>query len=312
MNQGAKPLFIVQCLDITRSMLNENGEGKSKMELMNEAIVTFFKESTRSSKIRSAAKIAFVLFDNQIRCKTEFIPITKLEQEDFPADAQVELVEYKMEDKSNPRAAVNISMNIPQFSVPNETATKMGKAVQCAVDMLVEARKKNVDKGIECYTPILMVATDGNPDKEYDQAEIEKAIQMVNDHCDRSKDKDGIIPFIIGIGDQLVGTSGEEKLKRFSAGFPEGYFAIPDSDAQLSFKEVFKVISDSLARSIEQNGYHNSDEEIDQLDEQPDAVTCKQPPVLREVGRNLRERAAVMKKKLRKMAAVDEAKNSEE
>lgn len=217
----SKRLPIVFCLDVSPSMGWKEGLNSSSIELLNVAVNNFIKELQKDAKACTSAEVAFVTFSTNIEMDTEFESIGTLKT--------------------------------PTFSPVSHGGTQMARAVLRSIDK-IEQRKKQLEKfEIPYYAPFLVLVTDGNPDKNDDIAQYNKARTLVRSHCDSHIGATEIIvPFIIGVGDHI----DAETLNNYSVGFTKGYFPIKGTagSVKMQFNKVFQMIGNSTKKSIHLNG----------------------------------------------------------
>ena len=217
----SKRLPIVFCLDVSPSMGWKEGLNSSSIELLNVAVSNFIKELQQDAKARTSAEVAFVTFSTNIEMDTEFESIGTLKT--------------------------------PTFSPVSYGGTQMAQAVLRSIDKIEQRRKQLENSEIPYYAPFLVLVTDGNPDKNDDIAQYNKARALVKSHCDSHIGASEIIvPFIIGVGDYI----DSETLNNYSAGFTKGYFPIKGTagSAKMQFNKVFQMIGNSTKKSIHLNG----------------------------------------------------------
>lgn len=212
----SKRLPIVLCLDISPSMSMNR-----RIENLNEAIKMFYEELKKEPKVFNYAEVAVVTFSTNIEENTEF------ETLDFLAGKR--------------------------FSVVKEGGTNLSMAVLTSIkkieDRLIELYRHKIDN----YLPFLVLVTDGDPDQTDNKANLEKAIQSVQRHCETSHFPEKLIaPYIIGVGEQVT----EKSLNRFAEKFT-GRAIIIDGDASYQrdlFKELFVFIGNSVKNSLKGTG----------------------------------------------------------
>lgn len=216
-----KRLPIVFCLDVSPSMGLE-WEGISSIQLLNEAVEKFIKELREDIKTKAAAEIAFVTFSTNIEIDTPFESV--------------------------------VSISTPKFKTVDYGGTRMAQAVLRSVEKIEAKKKEYIDKSLDFYAPFLVLVTDGNPDENDDSALERKAIEIVNSHCTSHIGAEEIIvPFIIGVGDNVKAT-----LNEYAKGFINGYFPIKgQSQKGSSFNRVFQLIGNSIRKSVNLNSMNS-------------------------------------------------------
>ncbi len=218
---SSRRLPIVFCLDVSPSMNWEVFGSDTAMELMNEAVKRFISDLNEDAKIRTCAEIAFVTYSSGIELDTEFYPVKNLE--------------------------------VPRFKAVKEGGTQTSMAVLRSIEKIEEHRRDLENMDIAYYAPFLVLITDGNPDENDDPTLEQRALKLVKSHCSSSVGaSEIIIPFVIGVGDFI----NPETLKKYSAGFVDGYFPIKGSSgtiARIKFNKVFQMIGNSTKKTVNLN-----------------------------------------------------------
>lgn len=237
-----KCLSVVLCLDISYSMNNTNTDGESRMKQMNDAVQAFMEAIIKYPRARAATEIAFVLFDNCVRCETDFVNISKINASHFSCAVDMKPVSIQGKEQKE------VTFNVPQFPQESVTSTMMANAVILSINKLVRRREQMKNQySTDTYTPFFVLVTDADAQGLIDPKYLqEEAIRLVNQHCDREYDPIGIAPFIIGVGNDI----DEKTLKQYAASFPRGYFRVPDSNQVIPFRKVFETIGNSLTNSM--------------------------------------------------------------
>jgi len=217
---ASKRLPIVFCLDISPSMGWHDASNTTSIELMNEAVSNFITELKQDPKARASAEVAFVTFSTNIEMDSEFESVG--------------------------------SISIPRFSTVDKGGTQMAAAVLRSIEKIEARRKQLEDNEIGYYAPFLVLVTDGNPDNNDNSQKQMQAMSLVKSHCDSHIGaQEIIVPFIIGVGDNV----GSQTLSSYSAGFTAGFFHIRGNASKSSqFSKVFKMIGNSTKQSIHLNG----------------------------------------------------------
>lgn len=212
----SKRLPIVLCLDISPSMKANN-----RIKNLNKAIKLFYDELRKDQKVVNSVEIAIVTFSTEIKENTDFEPIDSLANK--------------------------------TFSAVSKGGTNLSSAVLKSIQKIEERLVELDNSDIENYLPFLVLVTDGNPDQNDDQLNLEKAIQLVLSRCETTKNSERLIaPYIIGVGEQVA----EASLNRFAEKFT-GKAIIIDGDASYQenlFKELFAFISKSVKNSLKGTG----------------------------------------------------------
>jgi len=218
---SSKRLPIVFCLDVSPSMSLKVADCMySSIELLNKAIGNFLKELKNDTKVRTSAEIALVTFSTNIEIDTSFESVGSIEIQDL----------------------VTVE----------EGGTNTAKAIIRSIEK-IEQRKQFLDsKEIGYYVPFFVLVTDGNPDKNDNADLLERAITLVQQHCDSHIGaSEIIIPFIVGVGDDVEISILNRLSERFT-----GTAIILDSsvgEQDKLFEEVFKFIGNSVTGSIHLN-----------------------------------------------------------
>lgn len=220
LQNSSKRLPIVFCLDISPSMGYKEGTNSSSIDLLNDAVNNFISELKKDTKARAAAEVAFITFSSDIEMNTDFISIGVLKQQ--------------------------------VFKTVKNGGTYISKAVLSAVEKIEQRRIELIRSDIGIFAPFLVLVTDGDPDETDNPEMYEKAMSAVKRHCDSHIGaSEVIIPFIIGVGDNVAFNT----LNRYAEGFTKGYFPIKgEADAvKAQFGNVFKLIGNSTTKSIHLN-----------------------------------------------------------
>ena len=215
-----KRLPIVFCLDVSPSMGWKEGNNSSSMELLNAAVTNFVNEIKKDPKARTSAEIAFVTFSTNIEMDTAFTPVNQL--------------------------------SVPMFKSVEQGGTNMARAVLKSIEKIEGERNRLENAEIGYFAPFLVLVTDGNPDKNDDPKDYNRALAAVKKHCDSHIGaQEIIVPFIIGVGDHI----DAETLNAYAKGFIKGYFPIRGNAAKAcNFSKVFQLIGNSTKKSIHLNG----------------------------------------------------------
>lgn len=214
-----KRLPIVFCLDVSPSMRFPENTRNTPINLLNISVKNFIEELSKHPKASAAVEISFVTFSDNIEVDSAFESLQRLNFEDFST------VEFG--------------------------GTQISKAVIHSINK-IEEQKRKLERGmIPYYAPFLVLITDGDPDEIEGSEAHKKALDMVQTHCDSATTlKNMIIPFIIGVGDNIH----TETLNKYSAGFASSYFPVrgDESNLQRSLTKVFQLISNSALNSVNQ------------------------------------------------------------
>ena len=215
-----KRLPIVFCLDVSPSMGYTNGNNSSSMELLNAAVTNFVSEIKKDPKAKTSAEVAFVTFSTNIDMDTAFTPVNQL--------------------------------TVPEFKPVEKGGTNMAQAVLRSIEKIEGERNRLENAEIGYFAPFLVLVTDGNPDKNDDPNAYNRALAAVKKHCDSHIGaQEIIIPFIIGVGENI----DAETLNAYAKGFTKGYFLIRGNAARArNFNKVFQLIGNSTKKSVHLNG----------------------------------------------------------
>ena len=223
---SSKRLPIVFVLDVSVSMKRKNKDGgASSIELLNKSVASFIEELKSNQKIRACAEISFITFAGRIIDNTKFTTVNKIEA--------------------------------PVFETV-QGLTKTGGAVLEAIDKITNRIEAYENNRIPYYAPFLVIITDGNPDENDDPVISRRAVEAVNSHCrSRSGAKNIIVPFVIGIGEEV----NAKALTEYSSGFTNGFFHIKGDSAVVAtkFNKVFRLIGNSVSKSVDLNSANSID-----------------------------------------------------
>lgn len=198
----SKRLPIVFCLDISPSMSWDDG-GFVAIDLLNESVKEFIHDLCKNQKAKAAAEVAFVAFSTKVEISTDFTPVRRFA--DVP----------------------------PVFKTVDVGGTQMANAVFHSIRKLEEQIAKYKKNGLKYFEPFLVVITDGR-DNDNEQLQA-NAIVAVNEKVS----KDEMIPFIIGVGDEV----DADILNQYAKGFDGGYFPVKGKDAAKNFGDAIKIVS---------------------------------------------------------------------
>lgn len=254
----AKRMPLVFCLDATGSMLNPAGEEeakKTRMDLLNYTVESFFEAIGTDVKARAATEVAFIVFTDKVILQSEFTNILALDESSLQTvDCYADGVNWitKTLELSNGKTQ---DYKVPVFSVIEEkydNGTKISEAVVHSIDLL-EDRKETL-KSYGCYAPFLVLITDGNPDQREGRSidrEQNEAIQKIISHCStNSVSNNLIIPFIVGVGDDNIETS---TLKAYAGGFEDGFIHMRGDFPAEAYKLLAECICNSMNKSRKLN-----------------------------------------------------------
>jgi uncharacterized protein YegL len=189
----------------------------NRIENLNTAIKLFYEELRKDQRVLSSVEIAIVTFSTDIEENTDFYTLNFLENK--------------------------------TFEVVQKGGTNLSTAVLSSIKKIEDRLVELYNSDIESYLPFLVLVTDGDPDQTDNESNLEKAIQSVLTHCDKTRHPKRLIaPYIIGVGEQVA----EASLNRFAEKFT-GKAIIIDGDAsdqQNLFKELFVFISNSVKQSL--------------------------------------------------------------
>lgn len=221
MMNASRRLPIVFCLDVSPSMGWKTHGNSSSIDLLNAAVSNFLEELKADPKASACAEVAFVTFSSNIKMDTSFESVNALKT--------------------------------PKLRAVWRGGTNLSEAVLRSVEKIENRRKELEDKGTPYFAPFLVIITDGDPDGADDFARQTQAVAAVKKHCESHVGATEIIvPFVIGVGDHISGST----LNEYAAGFAPGYFPIRGTaeKTKINFKKAFKLIGNSMKISIKLNG----------------------------------------------------------
>ncbi len=205
-----KRMPVVLCLDISPSM-----NGCRRIEHLNKAVSLFFSSLKNNTKVANSAEFAIVPYSTNIENEKSFLFLDQFA--------------------------------IPTFKTVKAGGTATGMAVNHCLD-LIEKKKNELDSAVtEYYVPILVLITDGNPDDNDNSVKFNKAVSRITKLQTGSAEQ-RIIPFIIGVGDEV----NQKPLDELCGGFTKNATIIDSelSDQENLFKDLFKAIGNSITCSI--------------------------------------------------------------
>ena len=233
----ARRLPIVFCLDVSPSMNRRQGSNSSSIELLNEVIRVFVDDLKNDPKTSTCAEVAFVTFSSGI----------VKESEEFERIC---------------------NMETPRFETVKYGGAQMASAVLRSIEKLEDRRQQLKNSDLSCYSPFLVLVTDGNSDRNDDEDSQEKTLAALEGHCDFNVKSEMIIPLVIGVGDDI----NAETLNRYARCFADGYISINGTTdiAGIQFKEGFQLISNSIKISTysagnDESNYRAIQDELNEL-----------------------------------------------
>ena len=249
-----KVLPIILCLDVSPSMGKHN-----RIQQQNEAIMRFIRALCEHSKARTAVRIAFCLFTDEIVYPADLsgLKFMKLDELTFPLCPYLETTQLYIHPYSEDRQTKEFRVSVPVFRASQE---QVGTHIPVAVEKSVEIMKAYLstkEKG-QRYPAFMVFTSDGNPDFSHYSADIranyelytDRAARMIESVCDPRLDvKDLVVPFFVGVGDAKA-----DYLRRFSKHFPEGVLMVNGANDRLAFEAIFKPIAQCIAQSMNMSG----------------------------------------------------------
>jgi uncharacterized protein YegL len=180
------------------------------VQLLSKAIERFFSVLKENPKAYVATEIAFITFGSDIEMNTEFKTLRTLE--------------------------------IPEFQALKTEGTNISFAVLEAIKKIDERRAKLKCVGIKCYTPFLVIVTDGDPNQsDHKSPTYAAALEAIEAHChDHTPINELILPFVIGVGSRV----DTELLNMYAQYFLDSYlpFKKAEDDMGKRLAGVFDVM----------------------------------------------------------------------
>lgn len=214
-----KKLPLVFLLDNSASMGYPNSNGKTSIEMLNDAVNSYLNNIRRNSRIRNIVEISFVFFNMECSA-TDFKPVDAWENLNF---------------------------------TETRGSTDLSKAIFYTYDKVLKKVEDNKALDGDCYCPIVVLVTDAEANDAIDKRE--KAIALVNDHCEkhRGENKEIVIPIVVGIGDLCE--EAKDNLYKLSKGFTGGYIEVNGDTEKMeeAFEFAFRFISYSVSKSMSLN-----------------------------------------------------------
>lgn len=246
----SKRMPVVFVLDASGSMLFPSGE-QTRMDVLNKVVERFLQHVAKNVVTRAATEVAFVVFTDEILLTTNFLNIRSIKAEEFHAVNS----SYRHHVKISKCTVGDNEFRTPHFSVADyDDGTKIGAAVLEGLRLLENRRKSMASHGY--YVPFLILITDGHPDSkrgiQFEDEDQEKAIQRIKESCEECNQKDMIVPFIIGVGSDDIGT---ETLAAYSGGFIDGFFHVRDEISDAACEIICDLICKSLTKSFTPQSY---------------------------------------------------------
>lgn len=159
-----KRLPICFCLDVSGSMCAPTRSGRNRIEELNDAFSKFITAMKANEDVASSADIAIVTFGGKAKILKNFGPLSDIDA--------------------------------PKIEVNKRSLTPMGEAIQVALKLLEIRKNGYKDKGIKYFQPWLVVLTDGEPEGEDANENMEIAIGQATELEASNK----LVVFNIGIG----------------------------------------------------------------------------------------------------------------
>ncbi len=214
-----KILEIVCVLDVTCSMLRTKYD-KTPLDVLNDQLRIFIDSLKSVPSITERAELSIITY-------TEGDP--------------VEEVSYR---------AIDDTLYVPKLEA-RDGRTHTAHAVDYAINM-IDQRLAVAGKFKHADPSILLLITDGNPDKNEDPAYRDRIIRKLNERTASTDTKKQILPFIVGVG--KIDESTKQILAGYSKGFVKGYLSIEnDQNTEERFRGLFQYISGSIRIAINNN-----------------------------------------------------------
>ena len=226
MPNASKRLLIACVIDISPStaIAGEFGS-KTANRLINEHLKVFIDQLLENVKIRTAAEICFVTYSSEVKVYG-FKPLKEY------------LPQKENENK------------VPRFEAVKHGGTRTAAAVEAAYKAIHE-RAHNImslSSGAGLYTSTMLLLTDGSKEMHDTQEVRDRVAGMVNECTVAASREKQVLPFIVGLGDNL-GKETEAYLLRLSKDFLNGFIHIPggkDGNVERNYAALFEFISKSL------------------------------------------------------------------
>ena len=182
-------LPILFCLDVSASMaVRRNKEAEPPITLLNDAVKQLLNQLRNELPM---AEVAFLTFSER---DVDYVPFQSL----------------------------NDLIDLEFHEVADQNATSLAHAVEMSVQMIEHERAELDRLMVENYAPFLIVVTDGDEgDKR--QEDVDRVQNLLYSHCkSHSGEQTLIVPFIIGVGEDV----SLDKLRGYARGFEEGFFRL--------------------------------------------------------------------------------------
>ena len=213
---AADRLPILFCLDVSASMAVRRDKATSPpITLLNEAVKQLLNQLRDELPM---AEVAFLTFSEQ---DVDYVPFQSLSD----------------------------LLDLEFHVVADQNGTSLAHAVRKSIEKIEEERRELERLMVKNYAPFLIIVTDGDEgDKQ--QSDIQQAQDEIYAHTrSRSGERTLIVPFIIGVGENV----SLDKLKGYSRGFEEGAFRLKNRAQIQAFRAIFKIVGDSIGSSVDLN-----------------------------------------------------------
>lgn len=208
-------LPVLFCLDVSPSMRYCKKSNPSSIKVLKKSVKEMIKELR---KIRDVdIEISIVTFSEKVYVDT---PFTKIDQFKFP------------------------------WIRIRGSHTRLANAILHCYKKIDEKQNEYLNSGQKQYFPYFILVTDGDPDGCDENEETKMAVDMVTKHCHAQQSgKEIIVPFIIGVGDNME----FKNLQEYSKDFQSGFFMINGhvDPTTMSFEDVFRFITVSINKRFD-------------------------------------------------------------
>ena len=213
---ATKRLPVLFCLDVSASMAVKKHRGAAPpIAMLNDAVKQLL---TQIQNQLPMVEVAFLTFSER---DIDYIPFQSL--------ADVIDLEFRV--------------------VTGQNATCLAHAIEISVAMIEQERADLERLMVENYTPFLIVVTDGD-EGDRRQSDVVRAQNLLYAHCQsHTGERNLIVPFIIGVGEDV----SIDKLEGYSRGFESGFIRLRNTAEIEAFKAVFKIVGDSIGNSVNLN-----------------------------------------------------------
>lgn len=209
-------LPILFCLDVSASMaVRRDKATPPPITLLNEAVKQLLNQLRDELPM---AEVAFLTFSER---DVDYVPFQSLSD----------------------------LLDLEFHVVADQNGTSLAHAVKKSIEKIEEEKRELERLMVQNYAPFLVIVTDGDEgDKK--QSDIEQAQEALYSHSrSRSGERTLIVPFIIGVGEDV----SLDKLRGYSRGFEEGTFRLKNHAQIQAFRAIFKIVGDSIGSSVDLN-----------------------------------------------------------